>query len=438
MGDHSELLNLVEECAHTAAFEYWNRAPKVGAEEFRRQYESCRTAPSPYHSLPPYWFLWARAELPQAAMSRLTDCLGRLLPSRTDAGGVHFLPGRRFGPVATPSVEDVACRLVLGAALKGTSKSVGLFKSWLEGEPMRYSQVLVLVGFNVNQTLVLRDGVRLEPLPTDPTALLQVLPRPIAERVWGDPGRDDLPGATVLVVDHEIEPVFPHPGQRNADKWGFDVATASMPSDQWGGLLSALSLSCDVAVERTYVWATADEFTSILIGGDVSTGFANVPSLPRQSTYMATQADVQLADRLLPKILEDKNGLRVAISRWIKSKTGSVSDRLIDMRIVLESLYGVEDGRGEFTFRVATTGAWHLGGGVNDRVDYHDAFYELYGKASAVIHGRMVSDKDNEIIELLDKCSAAARLGILRILDEGRPSWKRLRLGGESQESPRG
>ena len=186
------------------------------------------------------------------------------------------------------------------------------------------------------------------------------------------------------------------------------------------------------------MWATADELTSILIGGDVSTGFANVPSLPRQSTYMATQADVQLADRLLPKILEDKNGLRVAISRWIKSKTGSVSDRLIDMRIVLESLYGVGDGRGEFTFRVATTGAWHLGGGVDDRVDYHDAFYELYGKASAVIHGRMVSDQDNEIIELLDKCSAAARLGILRILDEGRPSWKRLRLGGENQESPRG
>ena len=436
--DHSELLSLVEECAHTAAFEYWNRAPKAGAEEFRRQYELSRAAPSPHHSLPPYWFLWAKAELPQAAMSRLTDCLERLLPSRTDTGGVHFLPGHRFGPFITPSVEHVACRLVLGAALKGTSRSVGLFKSWLEGEPMRYSQVLVLVGFKVSSTLVLRDGVRLEPLPTDPAQLLNVLPRPVAERVWGDPGQDDLPGATVLVVDHEIGPVFPHPGQRKADRLGVNVATASIPSDQWESLLLALSLSCDVAVERTYVWATADELTSILIGGDVSAGFMNVPSLPRQSTYVATQADVQLADRLLPKIHGHKNGLRVAITRWVKSKTGSVSDRLIDMRIVLESLYGVEDGRGEFTFRVATTGAWHLGESVDDRVDYHDAFHELYGKASAVIHGRMVSDGDNEINELLDKCSAAARLGILRILDEGRPSWKLLRLGGENQGSPRG
>ena len=126
----------------------------------------------------------------------------------------------------------------------------------------------------------------------------------------------------------------------------------------------------------------------------------------------------------------------MAITRWVKSKTGSVSDRLIDMRIVLESLYGVEGGRGEFTFRVATTGAWHLGDSVDARVDYHDAFYELYGKASEVIHGRMVGDQDNEIIKLLDKCSAAARLGILKILDEGPPSWKHLRLGGENQEAP--
>ena len=330
----------------------------------------------------------------------------------------------------------MAGRLVLGAALKGTSEAVALFESWLQGEPMKYSQVLVLVGFKVSETLVLREGVRLEPLPTDPAQLLGVLPRTISERVWGDPGREDLPGATVLMIDHEIEPVFPSPSQWNGDKSGFDVATSSMPTNQWDGLLLALSLSCDVAVGRTYAWATADELTSILTGMDVSTGFAKVASLPRLSTYVATEADVQRANRLLPKILKPESSLRVAITRWVKSKMGSVSDRLIDMRIVLESLYGVEAGSGEFTFRVATTGAWHLGESVDDRVEYHDAFYKLYGSASAVIHGRVVSDQQDELIELLDKCSTAARLGILRILDEGQPSWKRLRLGGENQGSP--
>lgn len=416
--------------ADSATFEYSNRHPKVGALELRQHYELSRTAPSPYLSIPPYWYMWAKTEIPRPVMSKLTGCLERLLPSRSDGGRVHFLPGRRFGPVESPSVEEMACRLVRGAALQDASRSVALFRSWLEGAPMRYSQVLVLVGFKVSQTLVVRDGVRLQSLPEDPARLLQVLPRPISERVWGDPSREDLPGATVLVVDHQIEPVFPGPNQMPVDKGPFDVGSSSMPARHWDSLLQALSLSCDVHVARTYTWATADVLTSILMGNDISTGFGYVPSLPRSSTYLATQADAHRADSLLPKILGHRDGLQVAITRWVKSKTGSVSDRLIDLRIVLESLYGVESGSGEFTFRVATTGAWHLGCNIGDRVKHYDAFYELYRRASAVIHGRMASEQDDDLVELLAKCSSASRLGILKVLDEGYPDWKRLRLGG--------
>ena len=428
--DVDELEALVAEGAANAMFEYARRAPKVRAQELRRQYESSRTNPTPYHSVPPYWYLWATAEMPPQLLSELTHCLKRLLPQQDDSGKVKFLPGLRFGPVVHPSVDAIACRLVRGAALKSASQSVARFRSWLDGEPMRYSQVLVLSGLRVDQTLVVRDGVRLERLPDDPMQLLQVLPRLISERVWGDPQKDDLPGATTLVIDHEIEPVFPLGSEPIADKWPFDVASSSLESEQWDDLLLALSLSCDVPVARTYTWATADELSSTLVGQDVSNGFGYAPSLPIRSTYVATQADAERADSLLAKIVHHKD-LQVPITRWVKSKLGSVSDRLIDMRIVLESLYGVEGGSGEFTFRVATTGAWHLGSSVEDRVEYHDAFYELYRKASAVIHGRMVGNEDNELVGLLEKCSSAARLGILRLLDEGSRDWKRVRLGGK-------
>lgn len=430
MSDLNDLQSLVQMGADSATFEYSKRHPKVDAQKFRQYYESSRTAPSPHLSIPPYWYLWAKTKIPQPIVSELTGCLERILPNRNDHGGVYFLPGRRFGPVESPTVEEIACRLVRGAALQDARRTVALLQSWLEGEPMRYSQVLALVGFKVSETLVVRDGVRLEPLPEDPAQLLQVLPRPISERVWGDPGREDLPGATILVVDHEIEPVFPVSSQIPVDKSPFDVASSSIPAEHWDSLLLALSLSCDVPVARTYAWATAGLLTSILMGNDVSTGFAYVPSLPRSSTYVATQADAHRADSLLPKILEHRDGLQVAITRWVKSKMGSVSDRLIDMRIVLESLYGVKNGSGEFAFRVATTGAWHLSGNVDDRVNCHDEFAELYSKASAVIHGRVVSNQDEELVKLLDKCSSASRLGILKILDEGSPDWKRLRLGG--------
>ena len=429
--DLNELQNLVQLGADSAKFEYSKRRPKVGAAEFRQLYESSRTAQSPYLSIPPYWYVWAKTEMPQTVVSELTNCLERLLPRRSNRDGVHFLPAHRFGLVMTPSVEEIACRLVRGAALLDAGRSVALFHSWLEGEPLRYSHVLVLVGFKVTETLVVRQGVRLEPLPADSAQLLQFLPRPISERVWGDPGKEDLLGATAMVVDHEIEPVFPATSEIHIDYFPFDVASSSMPAKHWDSFLLALSLSCDVSVARTYSWATADLLTSILVGHDVSNSIAFGPSASRSSTYVATQADADQANSLLPKIPEHRDGLHVAITRWVKSKMGSVSDRLIDMRIVLESLYGVESGSGEFTFRVATTGAWHLGVDVDNRVNYHDAFYKLYRKASAVIHGRMVSDYDEELAKLLETCSSASRLGILKILDEGHPEWKRLRLGAQ-------
>lgn len=430
--DLNDLQSLVQMGADSATFNYSKRHPSVDSQQFRQYYESSLTAPSPYHTIPPYWYLWADTDIPQPILTELMERLERLLPARLDQGGVCFLPGRRFGPVESPSVEEIACRLVRGAALQDARRTVALFHSWLAGAPMKYSQVLVLSGFKVSKILTVRDGVRLEPLPEDPAKLIQVLPRSISERVWGDPQRDDLPGTTVLVVDHEIKPVFPVPSQVPVDRGLFEGVTSSMPAQKWDSLLLALSLSCDVPVASTYAWTTADPLASILIGNDVSTGFgySYLPSLPMHSTYVATQADALQSDSLLDKIIEHRDDLQVAITRWVKSKTGSISDRLIDMRIVLESLYGATTGSGEFTFRVATTGSWHLACNVDERVEMFNEFTELYREASAVIHGRMASSQNEELVKLLDKCSSACRSGILKILDEGIPDWKRLRLGG--------
>ena len=55
--------------------------------------------------------------------------------------------------------------------------------------------------------------------------------------------------------------------------------------------------------------------------------------------------------------------IRNAISRWAKSKDTdqNFADKFIDLRIALESLYPNRGNNADLSFRLALSGAWHLG-----------------------------------------------------------------------------
>lgn len=424
-----ELRTLVAESTESATFNYANGRPNVSATELRQLYEQSQNVTSPFQSLPPYWFIWAKAEVLQTVKSRLIDCLEGLLPSHCKQGKLPFLPGFRFGYKDSVSSEEIADRLVLGAALQGVDPSVARLQSWIDGGPMRFSQLFVLLGLRVSLPLAVSKGVRLEALPEDSKQLLRELPRAISERIWGDPSKEYLPGATVLVIDQKIEPVFPDSQQIPVGKSPFEIPFASMPIDHLDNLLLCLSLSCDCPISRSYSWVKTDTSTSILLGQDISTGLSYRASFPRMTVHETTQDHINHADMLLPKTLNASDSLQVAMNRWVKCKLGYGPDCLVDMRVVLEALYGVESGSGEFAFRVATNGAWHLGTDEEERVNYYEMFYKLYREASALLHGRKSKSSQGEIKDLLDGCLRATRKGILKLLEEGAPDWTRLRLG---------
>ena len=83
--------------------------------------------------------------------------------------------------------------------------------------------------------------------------------------------------------------------------------------------------------------------------------------------------------------------LRIAIDRWKRSKRRNtpLEDRLIDLRIALETLYlkdFVNERSGEMRFRLSLFGAWHLGATLEDRRDIRKTLRDAYGRASGAVH----------------------------------------------------
>ena len=121
---------------------------------------------------------------------------------------------------------------------------------------------------------------------------------------------------------------------------------------------------------------------------------------------------------------------RLVVTRWYRSRSASSSsfDRVVDLRIALESLYLGSD-QGELTFRLATTAARHLKASVNERRDVQKALIDFYGLASMAVHGGDVDLTRGSNAQRVQRASRLCRDGILKILeDRFTPDWSDLLL----------
>ena len=89
-----------------------------------------------------------------------------------------------------------------------------------------------------------------------------------------------------------------------------------------------------------------------------------------------------------------RRSLNTAIHRWINSKRpeSNLLDRFIELRIALEALY-LREASGEMRFRLATYGAWHLGGDPDERRGYHRTLRKTYSVASTAVHAGEIENR---------------------------------------------
>ena len=345
---------------------------------------------------------------------------------------------------STSSLAGVAAALVRAAAVLGSAPAAVLFDGWVGGEPIRFKVCLVLGGAYVSDYLELNAGLRLFTLPTSSDALPPSMPDMDHNRVGA------ILGHPLLEVDVSTRPVFFLPPGDDDEFPELQSITALAPASV-NVFMIALSLVCDRYVGVAWSWS---DFGPVwLFAGGSRTGLAGpgmvtTPLLGQIYTY-SPDRNVTTADgfvppsphifanrlwrawELLPE-LHDRHSrdsrFRLAVTRWYHARSAASFDRVVDLRIALESLYLGSD-RGELTFRLATTAARHLKANVDERREVQRTLIRFYDLASRAIHGADVDLTGGNNAQLVRRAGLLCRDGILKILEERSiPDWSDLLL----------
>ena len=190
-------------------------------------------------------------------------------------------------------------------------------------------------------------------------------------------------------------------------------------------------------------------------GRTLNLGHESITSLNRVNRFRipteATEADIEktecLYNRLVGLESDDREKLRIPISRWIKSKTPEEAiDKIIDLGIAFEALYLSDiDEMTELSFRLRFHAAWHLRENEKDRKALMKEFQEIYAWRSSVVHtGKLPKKKiskkrkrpytGDEVAAFVRRTQDLCRESILKIIEDGGfPDWDSLILGVETE-----
>ena len=308
--------------------------------------------------------------------------------------------------------------LVIASAIRGADEVAAYLTGWLKGEPLRYTTECLLVGVSIDGPLALNDGLHMNTLPESSLELPLHLPGSGRE-----PVRAYL-GGVVLSVDCEVQPAVFIPGRRNgsAVDHGKEMVHHSwaLAGSSLDRFCESLSVACGGCVRVNQVWRHYP--------GLVATSRPDHYTLPRPVATRMPRRKVSQDQLALARRIDRirKAGLDVAISRWAKSKRPDATpeDRLIDLRIAMEALFGGH-GEGEISYRVAIQGAAYLSRDSAARRNNFKALRNAYGLASKAIHAAKSKTATPKIMDAVAETSGLCRRAIIKRVDEGakEPDW---------------
>ena len=357
--------------------------------------------------------------------------VGHALVDSIDGNSCTYHPGSGFSSEERVSkLEDVRDYLTVAATILGTGRVAARFDGWIRGEPLQYRAVALLVGVRLDEPVTLDSRSRIQRLSTRSGNLPESLPG------FGSEAPETYLGGVVLSVDCDAVPALFKPRKRRDGNWDFrnDVRHSwVLDGSSINEFCESLSLSYDHCVRSKETWRDYGEFREFSELSSRGREPASVveDKLPEASV---TQREFEEAWKLhlQRKGRQGKDGLETAVSRWVSSKRpeASLQDRFIDLRIALEALYLDGSSRSEMSFRIATYGAWHKGGEIEERCRNHEALRKAYNLSSSAVHaGRVRDSEDNRA--LLKTVQDLCRAGIIkRLAEETAPDWARTMLGG--------
>ena len=159
----------------------------------------------------------------------------------------------------------------------------------------------------------------------------------------------------------------------------------------------------------------------------------------RHLSEEATATFVELAHGWLSCSDTKRRVIELAIRRIVASfgpafgKFG-IEDRILDVAIALEIMYGPFDG-GEISHKLRTRAAWLLGASPDDRISIAQDMKAFYNARSSVVHGSTKADRE-KLERTFPIGRELARSTLTALLVKGpAPDWDRLVVSGDPSES---
>ena len=344
------------------------------------------------------------------------------------------------GPTSGFPLEDVLHNLTDIAILKGPQEASQAFYGQLNARELSYQRITVVSGFRVRDEIKVADGLRLVTLPTNTDELPIYLPPSLP------PGGSDAlryTGKTVIIDDSSIFPRFVNPKETLAEKLApFTFCHASISGQDFAHqeLCEAIALSSNCATQCIRFWSQVGQDEIFQNRGLPTTGGYNDGWFLRDAAdTVVTPEEIEEAVKILTERKQmgskDQEELRVAVDRWMKSKTeSSRADAFIDLGIALENLYLNDTGgdRGELGFRLAIRAAWWLGENAGSRKSLLETTRDVYNARSTSAHTGRPSRRHGN--DLLARGQDICRKSIIKFIEKGGfPDWNEVVTGGHGK-----
>ena len=147
-----------------------------------------------------------RVLVPQDLLNELVsifrDLLGKYINKETNRIGDGLV--NLVGGVPAPTIRDYVQKLVRAAATLGGQRTLGIVFGWTAGEPLQYQTRALLTGVNIENSLILKEGLKISQLPQSSNELAPHLP-PMIMQMYGI---HDFLGRVVLSIECEATPAF--------------------------------------------------------------------------------------------------------------------------------------------------------------------------------------------------------------------------------------
>ena len=351
------------------------------------------------------------------------------------------------------TIGDVKTQLLLCALRYGDTLTAALmFAKALESEEVRFREMVLFGGMNIDADIAISDGLRLTYPSND---MLDTLTEIGNDRqIWLDTVTGD---SAVAVCDWVVRPRLLTAPEWTSDYRNTDLtdrfhwAPSIVGASRWDvhKFALALSMACRNTIMPVMSWIEMDDDELINVpklgGCDMTNTHMPLTAMTADEEMILDgwhlyQAFLELDDSDWERLLIPVE--RVA-SSWLPTK--SKVDRFIDLGIALETIYGGREERGEITNRIATRAAWHLGGDSSERQDIFRQVADIYRLRSTAVHTgqlklRVRLGASNIPLEAavdisLGFCDEAIR----KVTEEGwyeAGDWRKLTLGGGRKRRP--